>query len=255
MKTKVKKRSKIFLVAIVISIGTYGCKPKSILDTANPEIGIFGTEWLESPSPEDLAPGIKYYKLGNPQVDQILLKSKLDPREIAKRKFVFFVIEFQKALEEKNYDFIEKHLGYYFQVEAEKELGIDEDKKMSDEIKMQMLTQYIHDKLRSSDSFCDIDYLFHKKFPYLGVNISEVEARELNEKDPFHSYSITYEISFPRGIIEEDGYERSHRLEVELSVNGKGENQTHFRIEDFKNHQGWSHIPSRRPPDEDFEHK
>lgn len=249
------KRSRIFLVAIVITIGLSGCKPKSILDTVNPEIGIFGTEWLNAPSPEDLAPGIKYYKLGNPQVEEILLKSKLDPREIAKKKFVFFVIELRKALEEKNYDFIEKHLGYYFQVEAEKELGIDEDKKMSDEIKMQKLTQYIHDRLRSKESYCDLGYLFENKFPYIGFNVQDVEPRELKENDPFHSYILTYSIIFPRGIIDEDGYERFHDLEVELSVNGKGENQTHFRIEDFKNHQGWSHIPSRRPPDEDFEHK
>lgn len=249
------KRSNIFLLGIVITFGLYGCKPKSILDTVNPEIGIFGTEWLEAPITEELAPGIKYYKLDSPQVDDILLKSKLDPREIAKKKFVFFVIELRKALEEKNYDFIEKHLGYYFQVEAEKELGIDEDKKMSDEIKMQKLTQYIHDRLRSKESYCDLGYLFENRFPYLGFRVHEVEARELDEKDPFHSYSLTYWIYFPRGILDEDGNERWHHLEVELSVNGKGENQTHFRIEDFKNHQGWSHIPSRRPPDEDFEHK
>jgi hypothetical protein len=249
------KRSRIFLVAMVITIGLYGCKPKSILDTVNPEIGIFGTEWLKAPSPEDIAPGIKYYKLDSPEIDDILLKSKLDPREIAKRKFVSFVIQLQKALEEKDIDFIEKHLGYYFQVEAEKELGIDEDKKMSDHIKFKKLTQYIHDKLRSKDSFCDLYYLFEKKFPYLDFSVWEVKPRVLKENDPFHSYRLTYSISFPSGIIDKDGYERSHRLEVELSVYGNGDNETHFRIEDFKNHQGWSHIPSRRPPEEQFEYE
>ena len=255
VKKILSKRSSILLVAIVITIGLSGCKPKSILDTVNPEIGIFGTECLNAPSPEDLAPGIKYYKLGNPQVEEILLKSKLDPREIRKRKFLSFVIQLQKALEEKDIDFVEKHLGWRFTDEAKKEMGIDKDEKLTRDVQYEKAKKYIHDKLRSDGSFCDLYYLFEKKFPYIGFNVHEVEPRELKENDPFHSYRLTYDISFPRGIIDEDGYERSHRLEVVLSVNGKGENQTHFSIEDFKNHQGWSHIPSRRPPEEQFEYE
>ncbi|TGM93621.1 hypothetical protein EHR02_12915 [Leptospira levettii] len=246
--------NRIYFLAFVVLIGLVGCKPKSILDTANPDIGIFGTDWLDAPNTEELAPGIKYYKQVNPQLDEILLKSKLDPREIAKSKVLPFVIQLRKALEKKDYDFIEKHLGYYFQVEAEKELGIDEDRKMSDHLKFQKLTQHIHDKLRSKESFCDLHYLFENRFPDLGFSVNEVVSRELKENESFHSYRLIYWIFFPSGIAENDDYVKYHRLEVELSVNGKGENQTHFRIEDFKNHQGWSHIRSLRPPEEDFEY-
>ncbi|MCW7502890.1 hypothetical protein [Leptospira paudalimensis] len=254
MSFKPNNRNRIISITIVIMIGLYGCKPKSVLDTINPEVGIFGTDWVDAPSPEKWAPGIMYYRLESPKVKEILIKSKLDPRQIAKLKVLPFVIQLRKALEEKNYNFIEKHIGYYFQVEAEKELGIVENKDMSDHIKFRKLTQYIHEKLRSEESFCDLHYLFEKKFPLLGLSVSKVEPRELNEKKPFQKYELTYSITFPRGILNEDGSEGLHSLEVELSVFGKGENETHFRIVDFKNHQGWSHIRSLRPPEEQFEY-
>ncbi|TGK48037.1 hypothetical protein [Leptospira bouyouniensis] len=246
--------NRIYFLAFVVLIGLLGCKPKSILNTVNPDIGIFGSDWLNAPNIEELAPGIKYYKQVNPQLDEILLKSKLDPREIARSKVIPFVIQLRKALEEKDYDFIEKHLRYYFQVESEKELGIDEDRKMSDHLKFEKLTQYIHDKLRSKESFCDLHYLFEKKFPSLGLSVSEVRPRELNEKKLFQKYEISYSLTFPRGILNQDGSEGLHSLDLELSVYGKGENETHFRIVDFKNHEGWSHIRSLRPPEEDFEY-
>ncbi|EMJ90324.1 hypothetical protein LEP1GSC196_0188 [Leptospira meyeri serovar Semaranga str. Veldrot Semarang 173] len=239
---------------MLVFIGLFGCKPKSVFDNVNPEIGIFGTDWVNAPSPEDWAPGIKYYRLDNPQVKEILIKSKLDPREIAKLKVLPFVIQLRKALEEKDYDFIEKHLGWRFTEEAKKEIGINKVEKLTSDEQFEKAKQYIHDKLRSRESFCDLHYLIEKKFPYLGLSLSEVRSRELNEKKTFQKYELSYSISFPRGILNQDGSEGLHSLDVELSVYGKSENETFFGIEDFKNHQGWSHIRSLRPPEEQFEY-
>ncbi|MCW7464026.1 hypothetical protein [Leptospira limi] len=246
--------NRIYFLAFVVLIGLVGCKPKSILDTANPDIGIFGSDWLDAPSPDEWAPGIRYYRLDSPAIDDILLKSKLDPREIAKSKVLPFVIQLRKALEEKDYDFIEKHLGWRFTEEAKKEIGIHNDEKLTSQEQFEKAKKYIHDTLRSNKSFCDLHYLFEKKFPYLGISVSEVKLRELNEKKPFQKYELTYSIFFPRGILNQDGLEGWHSFDVELRVYGKGENETFFGIEDFKNHQGWSHIRSLRPPEEDFEY-
>ncbi|XDD45951.1 hypothetical protein AB3N60_14715 [Leptospira sp. WS39.C2] len=208
---------------------------------------------MDAPSPEELAPGITYHRLESPQVKEILIKSKLDPRLIAKLKVIPFVIQLRKALEEKDYNFIEKHLGWRFTDEAQKEMGIDKDETMTSDEQFEKAKKYIQAKLRSKESFCDFRYLFEKKFPNLGLSVSEVDLRELKEKDTFHSYRLTYFITFPRGIVNEDGSEGLHLLYVELSVYGNGDNETFFGIEDFKNHQGLRHIRSQRPPEELFE--
>lgn len=197
-------------IIVLVFIGITSCKKP-----------MYGKEWMNGSSEEELAPGIFYIR--DNVVEKEFIKYEIDPRAIAIRDILPFAKALKENIEKKNLDWIIRNttfenkiatkLNGYRDGEDSMDVWVDEYKK------------------NGRDIYCDLDQLFVSPMSKMEIKMKEVLRVEKKEDDI--NYSIRYNVKI---YLPMRDFPHSLNTYLHSSFLGKVPHKTNNMIEEFVHH-------------------